>query len=49
MNKVQALCLLAEFAFKADLPKGLTGIDARMYVEHINTAITTLKALIKED
>jgi len=49
MNKEQALSILAELAFKADLPKGLTGNDARMYVEQINTAITTLKALIKED
>ena len=49
MNKEQALNILADLAFKADLPKGLTGNEARMYVEQINTAITTLKALIKED
>lgn len=49
MNKEQALSILADLAFKADLPKGLTGNEARMYVEQINTAITTLKALIKED
>ena len=49
MNKEQALNILADLAFKADLPKGLTGNEARMYVEQINTAITTLKALMKED
>lgn len=49
MNKEQALNILADLAFKADLPKGLTGNEARMYVEQINTAITILKALIKED
>jgi len=49
MNKEQALNILSELAFKADLPKGLTGNDARMYVEQITTAINTLKAVIKED
>jgi len=49
MNKEQALNILADLAFKADLPKGLTGNEAILYVEQINTAITTLKALIKED
>lgn len=49
MKKEQALSILIELAFKAELPKGLTGNDARMYIEQINTAITTLKAVIKED
>jgi len=49
MNKEQALNILADLAFKADLPKGLTGNEARMYVEQINTAITILKTLIKEE
>jgi hypothetical protein len=49
MNKEQALDILADLAFKADLPKGLTGNEARMYVEQINTAITILKTLIKEE
>lgn len=49
MNKEQALSILIELAFKAELPKGLTGHEAKMYIEQINTAITTLKAVIKED
>lgn len=49
MNKEQALNILADLAFKADLPKGLTGNEARMYVEQIITAITILKTLIKEE
>jgi len=49
MNKEQALNILAELAFKADLPKGLNGNEARMYVEQINQAITILKAIIKEE
>ena len=49
MNKEQALNILAELAFKADLPKGLTGNEARMYIEQITQAITILKAVIKEE
>tara|TARA_R100001460_G_scaffold105405_1_gene151974 strand:+ start:1552 stop:1701 length:150 start_codon:yes stop_codon:yes gene_type:complete len=49
MNKEQALNILSELAFKADLPKGFTGNDARMYIEQINQAITILKAIIKEE
>tara|TARA_Y100001938_G_scaffold143057_1_gene215250 strand:- start:5723 stop:5872 length:150 start_codon:yes stop_codon:yes gene_type:complete len=49
MNKQQALNILAELAFKADLPKGLTGNDAKIYVEQITTAINILKAIIKEE
>ena len=49
MNKDQALNILAELAFKADLPKGLTGNDAKIYIEQITTAINILKAIIKDE
>ena len=49
MNKEQALNILSELAFKAEIPKGLTGNDARMYIDQIVQAITILKAIIKEE
>jgi hypothetical protein len=49
MSKEEALSILSDLAFRADLPKGLTGNDAKIYIEQINNAISLLKAIIKEE
>jgi|GEM_PF-6896018 len=49
MNKEQALNILIDLAFKADLPKGLTGNDAQVYIEQLNGAINIIKEAIKDN
>jgi len=49
MNKEQALKILIDLAFKAELPKGLTGNDAKMYIDQLNGAINIIKESIKDN
>lgn len=49
MDKSQALQVLVELAFKAELPKGLTGSEASNYLQTIRQAKTVLESVIKED
>ncbi len=48
MNKEQALELLVNLAYLADLPKGLTGVDASKYLNQINEAKTIIESILKE-
>jgi hypothetical protein len=48
MNKDQALTILLELAYKAELPKGVTGIEASNYLQTINEAKTILESFLKE-
>jgi hypothetical protein len=48
MNKEQALELLVNLAYLADLPKGLTGEDAIKYLNQINEAKTIIESILKE-
>tara|TARA_R100001015_G_C4613982_1_gene169752 strand:+ start:804 stop:953 length:150 start_codon:yes stop_codon:yes gene_type:complete len=49
MNKEQALKILIDLAYKAELPKALTGNDAKMYIDQLNTAINIVKEVIKDE
>tara|TARA_R100001463_G_scaffold28613_1_gene65537 strand:+ start:2527 stop:2676 length:150 start_codon:yes stop_codon:yes gene_type:complete len=49
MNKEQALNILIDLAYKAELPKALTGNDAKMYIDQLNTAISIVKEVIKDN
>ncbi len=49
MTKKQALDVLVELAFSAELPKALTAKEASKYINQIQTAKTTLESVIKED
>jgi hypothetical protein len=49
MNTEQALSILIDLAYKAELPKALTGNDAKIYIEQLNMAINIIKSKIKED
>jgi hypothetical protein len=49
MNAEQALNILIDLAYKAELPKALTGNDAKLYIEQLNMAINIIKSKIKED
>jgi len=48
MNKEQALNILIELAYKAELPKALTGNDAKLYIEQLNMAISIVESCIKD-
>lgn len=48
MNKEQALKVLLELAYRAELPKSLTGVEASQYLNQINEAKTILESCIKE-
>jgi len=49
MSKEQALELLVSLACLAELPKGLTGVEASKYLNNINEAEKVLKSIIKKD
>ena len=49
MNTEQALNILIDLAYKAELPKALTGNDAKLYIEQLNMAINLIKSKIKEE
>tara|TARA_R110002020_G_scaffold301428_1_gene516874 strand:- start:1018 stop:1173 length:156 start_codon:yes stop_codon:yes gene_type:complete len=48
MNKEQALELLVNLAYSAELPKALTGVDASKYLNQINEAKTIIESILKE-
>jgi len=48
MRKEQALQLLIELAYRAELPKSFTGVEASQYLNQINEAKTVLESCIKE-
>lgn len=48
MTKEQALQILVELAYKAELPKGTTGAEASQYLNTIHQAKTVLESLNKE-
>tara|TARA_R100001440_G_scaffold23689_1_gene38586 strand:+ start:17002 stop:17151 length:150 start_codon:yes stop_codon:yes gene_type:complete len=48
MSKQDALNILSELAFRAELPKGLNGNDAKAYIEQINNAIIVLQSIIEK-
>ena len=47
MNKEQALELLVNLAYGAELPKGLNGVDASKYLNQINEAKTVIESVLK--
>lgn len=47
MNKEQALEVLLNLAYQAELPKGFTGIEASKYLNQINEAKTVLESALK--
>ena len=49
MSKDQALELLVSLAYSAELPKGLTGVEASKYLNGIAEAEKVLKSIIKKD
>tara|TARA_Y100000004_G_scaffold1661_1_gene2121 strand:- start:1900 stop:2049 length:150 start_codon:yes stop_codon:yes gene_type:complete len=49
MSKEQALSIISELAYKAELPKGLTGNEAKMYIDQLNMAINILESCIKDN
>lgn len=48
MTKDQALQVLVELAYKAELPKGVTGSDAAQYLNTIQEAKNILESFLKE-
>jgi hypothetical protein len=48
MTKDQALKVLVELAYKAELPKGLTGAEASSYLKSIHEAKTVIESFLKE-
>lgn len=49
MSKEQALELLVNLACLAELPKGLTGVEASKYLNNINEAKNIIESIIKKD
>jgi hypothetical protein len=49
MSKEQALELLVSLAYSAELPKGLTGVEASKYLNNINEAKSIIESIIKKD
>lgn len=48
MKKEQALQLLVDLAYMAELPKGTTGVQASNHLQSIHEAKTILESLIKD-
>ena len=47
MNKEQALEVLVNLAYQAEIPKGFTGVEASKYLNQINEAKTVLESALK--
>lgn len=48
MNKEQALQLLVDLAYGAELPKGVNGVQASQHLQSIHEAKTILESFIKD-
>lgn len=47
MSEEQAIQILVDLAYKAELPKGITGAEASQYLNTIHQAKTVLESIKK--